>query len=1482
MPTRPRHPLITALALLLLGSACAEERDAINRVQPHALDKTFFVGPKLSDPSDNPEFYYRPTVVDVDYGAGQDGMFTASYAQSMARVGWEITEDLLVARLTYERILDSSGKGAPDDDSGQIVAAFRIESHFDIRRAYNPQTGEELNIVEENSQDRPWYERGFMRVDFSENLVTTAYELDTLAQLKAYSDNAIEYESATYSVEDPNDEDAAVFDPASGYFDVTNKVFAKPQLIDTPWGTYPACFLTPDLFGGTGPISNCNPVELKVRLSFKKLTDTDYEPIDWDGQRQQMFGAFTTGTLGPTRFGYDRRYGVVDSKWHRFVNRHNIWQQSHQRDENGLVKCERDDTCPLAAEGARCDVHVGACTIPYRQRAIRPIVYYYGPDSDPTLFQAALEVADDWDSALRHAVQTGRYAECVREHGGVTSQEAIDTCKAEYPPTLEGAMEQVERILYMCHNPVIEEDPDACGEVGRLARVGDLRYHIANIVQSPQMPSPWGIMADATDPVTGEVVASSVNVWNHVTDLQVQKVIDLARWYLGELTSEDVTTGRYVKDVNVALAPGQRPALRGPSLLSNEEIDRRIAAMDRSLVDTSVEAQPPPVGARQVVDWASAFTRELYGDSVLGRGNTPIQSRLLGVRGSAVETELLTGPFLTMAGLDRSVSLDETALRVASPLRAAFWQNRAVLERERQLRLAQSGRCVLEAGQPSNVAELGAALVRKFPVGEASPGSTTVTLTAEELEARNQKWAEYLRKRITRGVLAHEMGHSMGLRHVFTSSFDALNYRPQYWQLRTRDKQETTYCEQPTDDGESCIGPRWKDPITDRERDGMLMMWQQTSVMDYPGDMSQELLDIGPYDRAAIRFIYTDITDIWDEPGNTRRAAVLADRLDNFGGIIGPIYGWLGSRPEGARHYSQFDREFDLIRDCQPVSTDPPEDWDEETNGVYDPVLDGFIVNGTRCSGPPTDYVAYRDLVAVEDNGELIRKYDAKGRVRRPYLFASDEYADIGNIAVYRSDNGADAYEVASFFINEYEDMHVFENHRRGRTTFSLSNAFIRSYSRYGAKLKEMSKAFAFLNEIFTATNGIDFYTNQPFSDGISRPHALATSLTFDHFTRMLTRPHSGEHFLAQSDGVLRSADQAYVAAGSAANTPIGGRATRVVVPEGTINPGTAPSLGGRPLHNALDQSKGYYATDYDLWVGSYYDKTLALDLLVDSTDRFISQSRDDFHDGRYRNVSFATLYPEAVRRLVANTLTDDAELTGWRVPARANGQPLVQSGTFTPLQPLGFPVWWPEDGPSTCWPAFGSLSCTEPVTGETPEASLPLDPEIGFEVQKFIVFFSLLYLPESWKRDWVDLMRIYRLGADPEPSFAPDERVVFTDPVSGETYVARSHGTETIFGRTVQRGIGARMLEWANVLTERAYVVDSTDPVTGEVTVARYADDSECPTGTTRCTGDPVLKSQSAKLHVTRLRGYVSLIDFVRTTTAQFGYYGPGWRGVF
>src|SRR4051812_7963078 len=161
--------LAISVAVALASIGCAKERDPINRVQPDALQKAFFVGADLEHAEDDPEFYKRGTLVDVAYGAGSDGLFTSTYSQNVSRVRWQITEDTLIARLAYERISGTDGKGNKVDgiqmkptNDGQVVASYKILSHFDIKRDYNPQTGEELNIVVENDNDRPWYAREYI------------------------------------------------------------------------------------------------------------------------------------------------------------------------------------------------------------------------------------------------------------------------------------------------------------------------------------------------------------------------------------------------------------------------------------------------------------------------------------------------------------------------------------------------------------------------------------------------------------------------------------------------------------------------------------------------------------------------------------------------------------------------------------------------------------------------------------------------------------------------------------------------------------------------------------------------------------------------------------------------------------------------------------------------------------------------------------------------------------------------------------------------------------------------------------------------------------------------------------------------------------------------------------------------------------------------------------------------------------------------
>jgi hypothetical protein len=114
------------------------------------------------------------------------------------------------------------------------------------------------------------------------------------------------------------------------------------------------------------------------------------------------------------------------------------------------------------------------------------------------------------------------------------------------------------------------------------------------------------------------------------------------------------------------------------------------------------------------------------------------------------------------------------------------------------------------------------------------------------------------------------------------------------------------------------------------------------------------------------------------------------------------------------------------------------------------------------------------------------------------------------------------------------------------------------------------------------------------------------------------------------------------------------------------------------------------------------------------------------------------------------------------------------------------------------------------------PPFTAPVDPQIGWEVQKFFVAWTIALIKANEKTSWLDQMRLYRLGSNANPEL--ESRIEWQDPTSGEIYYAKTFGTECLFGdpddscaggRVVQKGIAARVLEYANELTQKAYELD-------------------------------------------------------------------------
>ncbi len=178
--------LLGAIAVLTLSgvgaAGCIEPGPQINRVQTNLLDKSVFEG----------EWWFTHTVVDLaddaSWAIGQAGAGApwpgatanfdiASQSGVVGRIRWVIDENTLYAYRSHEIVRGSSDDARSPDGRpspefrGQPLAAYRIQGHFDIRQDFNTVTGEPINVVVE-AQDRRWYDRRYIRVDWSQNLVS--------------------------------------------------------------------------------------------------------------------------------------------------------------------------------------------------------------------------------------------------------------------------------------------------------------------------------------------------------------------------------------------------------------------------------------------------------------------------------------------------------------------------------------------------------------------------------------------------------------------------------------------------------------------------------------------------------------------------------------------------------------------------------------------------------------------------------------------------------------------------------------------------------------------------------------------------------------------------------------------------------------------------------------------------------------------------------------------------------------------------------------------------------------------------------------------------------------------------------------------------------------------------------------------------------------------------------------------------------------
>ena len=471
-----RWSFLAAVAATL-ATGCVQDVPDIDRTQPNRLDKADFEG----------DWYVAQTVIEVpttDFFSfvGEQGY--------MERIRWDIQKDYLIAYRSYPRI-----EGADPDEEAENadgadgfienpVAAFPIVGHFDIERDYSSATGEQSNVISENGFDQPWFDRKYMRVDWSTNLITN-YEFITQAMF---------WTNLTYFVSEEQGGPDAMYtertEEGLEYFDFVSKVHIEPDIYGCLYQWY-----------GWWP-GDCAAGEIKIRNSFVRAPEVStYEPVQYDDRWMSKFGYFRT-----ERFGWDEWRSVRQANRSYLPNRFNIWEESWEKDGEGNVRKDEAGR-PIA--------------IPIPNRTPKPIVYYVSTTLPEDLWPSAEKVADDWNESFRRTV-------------AVAQGKPLD----QVP----------ERMFVVCRNPVSEQDHDACGETGLSPRIGDIRYSTMYWVNRYTQAGLLGYGPSGADPLTGETVYGAAYVYGTEVDSYAQWATDLVRLINGDLEQSDIEMPDYIRN----------------------------------------------------------------------------------------------------------------------------------------------------------------------------------------------------------------------------------------------------------------------------------------------------------------------------------------------------------------------------------------------------------------------------------------------------------------------------------------------------------------------------------------------------------------------------------------------------------------------------------------------------------------------------------------------------------------------------------------------------------------------------------------------------------------------------------------------------------------------------------------------------------------------------------------------------------------------